>query len=167
RAEGNSVQRFIWLALIWIGLIGGSCRSTVLSHDEELAASKAVEFAETTFIKKDFEKGYILLADSAKQAINFEQFQQTCQHMHPQSFPTTLRATEFEPLPGQKAMNIFLTGENGGEKFYYRIAMEGTAPTGYQVLGLYRGNGPYPSSNLRQQLRPEQKAAGHAEAVVR
>jgi hypothetical protein len=48
---------------------------------------------------------------------------------------------------GEKAIYIFLTGENSGEHFYYRLTMEGTATTGYRVLRLDRGGTPYPQSS--------------------
>ena len=130
-----------------------SCSSMIISHDEDLAASRAVEFIETAFIKKDLDKGYTLLSANSKRYINFEQFKEMRNKMHPTSFPANVHATDFEPIPGQKGMNIFLTGANGSDSFYYRLGMEGTAQTGYMVSGVYRGNGPYPPSNLWQKLK--------------
>ena|SRR6266568_1582355 len=130
-----------------------SCTVTTISHDEELAAAAAVNFAQTAFVRKDFRSAYALLAENMKRNVNFEDFQKITQRMHPMSFPATVRATEFEPMPGQKAMNIFLVGENGSEQFYYRLTMEGTTQTNYRVVGMYRGNGPYPPSNWRQVLK--------------
>jgi hypothetical protein len=68
-------------------------------------------------------------------------------------YPISLTAEEFEPMPGQKGMNIFLYGENESEKFFYRLTMEGTTGMGYEVSGIYRGSGPYPPSKSRQRLK--------------
>jgi hypothetical protein len=64
-----------------------------------------------------------------------------------------LMATDFEPMPGQTAMSIYLTGKNDNEDFYYRLVMQGTTQTGYTVSGFYRGSTAYPASKLRQTLR--------------
>jgi hypothetical protein len=132
-----------------------SCRFEAISHDEKMAAAAAVHFAETSFIRKDYGSGYSLLSTNLTSALSFEEFQKAAQRLHPTSFPTVIRAEEFEPVLGQKAIEIFLVGENSNEKFYYRLTMEGTAQTAYKVLGMYRGNGPYPPSNLRQTLKVE------------
>jgi hypothetical protein len=60
-------------------------------------------------------------------------------------------------MPGEKAIYVFLTGENSGEHFYYRLTMEGTAPTGYKVLRLDRAAQPYPSSNERKRFSDQKR----------
>lgn len=141
----------IFAALALVSLI--SCTATLLSHDVDMAARSAVEFSKVALVQRDIQKGYFLLSDNAKKNISFENFSQVISQMHPSLYPLSLTAEEFEPIPGQKGMNIFLYGENGSEKFFYRLIMEGTAETGYKVSGILRGNGPYPSSTLRQKLK--------------
>ena len=111
-------------------------------------------------MKQDAEAGYSLLSESARQQLSLEQFKQVNAKLHPSTFPTKVVANEFESIPGEKAMNIFLIGENRKEQFYYRLPMEGTVTDGYRVSGLYRGNGPYPASNLRQKLKSEVSPSG-------
>jgi hypothetical protein len=73
--------------------------------------------------------------------------------MHPSTkYPDAVNATDYEPLPGQPGMNIFLFGQTGAEHFYYRFYMEGTKETNYAVGGLWRNDGPYPPSNMRHRL---------------
>ncbi len=67
---------------------------------------------------------------------------------------------EFEPIPGQEGMNIYLTGENGAEKFYYRIPMKGSEGKGYKAAGVFRGQGPYAPSELRQPLQVKRSTGG-------
>ncbi len=130
-----------------------SCTATVISHDEDMAAIRAIEFSRVALIQHDIQNGYSLLSDNARKTISFEEYSKAFSQMHPSLYPLSLTAEEFEPMPGQKSMNIFLYGENGSEKFFYRVTMEGIARTGYKVFRIYRGNGPYPPSKLRQKLK--------------
>lgn len=140
---------FFPLAFV-MGLMG--CAESI-NHDEVLAGRRAVEFAQAAFVKHDIKNGYALLSDSAKRYVSFEQFKEVLSRLHPKAFPTSVTASEYEPMPGEKAIHIFLIGENSGEHFYYRLTMEGTATTGYRVLRLYRGSDPYPSSSHKQKFR--------------
>ena len=137
------------LLMFAVGLIG--CMETI-HHDESSAGKKAEEFARVAFVKQDVENGYALLADGTKRYVSQEQFNAVLSKLHPKAFPRTVTALEYEPMPGEKAIYIFLTGENSGEHFYYRLTMEGTATTGYKVLRFDRAGQSYPSSNDRKRL---------------
>jgi hypothetical protein len=93
-----------------------------------------------------------MLSDGMKGHVSLEQFKEVITKLHPSSYPVEVKSVESEPIPGQKAMNIFLSGECGVEKFYYRFAMEGVKETDYKVTGVWRGNGPYPPSKMRKPL---------------
>ena len=135
-------MRYRFLALAFVmGLMG--CKGSI-DHDETSAAKSAFEFARVAFVKRDIENGYALLSDSAKRYVSLEKFKEVVFQLHPKAFPKSVTATEYEPVPGDKTIYIYLIGENSGERFYYRLAMEGTATTGYRVVRLYRGDGPYP-----------------------
>jgi hypothetical protein len=136
------------LALV-IGLAG--CVESI-SHDDVAAGKSAAEFAQVAFVKRDTEKGYALLSDSTKRYVSLEKFKEVISRMHPKAFPKSVTAIEYEPMPGEKAMYVFLEGENVGERFYYRLTMEGTAATGYRVLRLDRASSPYPSSDRKQRF---------------
>ena len=139
----------LFLLIFAVGLIG--CVETI-HHDESSAGKKAEEFARIVFVKQDVENGYELLADGTKRYVSREQFKTVLSKLHPKAFPKTVTALEYEPMPGEKAIYIFLTGENSGEYFYYRLTMEGTATTGYKVLRLDRAGQPYPPSNEKKRF---------------
>jgi hypothetical protein len=132
-----------------VGLMG--CVESI-NHDELSAGKKAEEFAQVVFVQQDIENGYLLLADGTKRYVSREQFKAVLSKLHPKAFPQTVTASEYEPMPGEKALHVFLTGENSGEHFYYRLTMEGTATTGYKVLRLDRADQPYPPSNEKKRL---------------
>jgi hypothetical protein len=129
-----------------------ACSIRVIDHDQSVAAARAVEFAELAFVQGAAERSHALLADDAKKMTSVAALGDLLRRIHPKARPLSVRATEFEPVPGQKLMNIFLRGENGDELFFYRVTMSGTANTGYRVAGIYRGSGPYPESKLRRKL---------------
>ena len=125
---------------------------TVVNHSPSLAVQEAQTFAQTALIKHDFQKAYELFGESGKTLTSFDQFTEALRSCHPIAFPLSVTATEYEPIHGQRGMNIYLLGENGNEKFYYRFSMEGVKETGYKVCGFWRHDGPYPPSSSRIRL---------------
>jgi len=135
------------------GIIGPyGCRAQVLRHDQHVAAQQAQSFLEQLVINRDVGSAHAMLADSAKAEITVAVLQDVVSKQHPQGYPDKVWAAEFEPVPGQAAIQIFLTGENAREKSYYRVPVFGTVDSGYHPAGFYRGSGPYPSFSLRQKL---------------
>jgi hypothetical protein len=124
-------RRLLIIGLLTLAL--ASCAGTV-KHDETLAAKRAIEFAQFVFIDKNFAKGYELLSDGGKRHLSLEKFKETLTRMHPRSFPTKVTATEFQPMPGEKAIWIYLAGQNTEEQFQYRLTMEATDTGDYRVL---------------------------------
>ena len=147
----NTLRALLLFVLLFFILQVG-CQVQSFYHEPDIAATSAIYFAETAFIKREMKESYHLLSDDARKYITFQKYQTIVYELHPNGYPSTLKKLEYEPVPGQKAMNIFLLGENEKEKFYYRLALQGTAKDGYRVCGLYRGSGPYPQSKLRQKF---------------
>lgn len=138
----NSIDHRQWLsrlALLWaLAVFTFACVESV-KHDEMLAAKRAIEFARTVFIDKSFERGYELLSESGRRHVPFDKFKQSIVAMSPRGHLNKVFATEYEPMPGEKAIYIFLKGQNGDEQFTYRITLEGTAATDYKVLKIDQG----------------------------
>ncbi len=149
RYRGSGRKYYFYSLMAAIGLL--SCMETV-QHDASSAAKKAEEFARAVFVRQDIEAGYALLADGTRRYVSQDQFKTVVSKLHPQGFPTTVTALEYEPMPGEKAIYIFLIGDRAGEHFYYRLTMEGTASTGYRVLRFDRSIQPYAPSNDRKRL---------------
>jgi hypothetical protein len=116
----------------------GSCAETT-KHDENLAAKRAVEFAQTVLINKNFDKGYDLLAEGGKRHISLEKFKETLTRLHPRGFPTRVTAKEYQAMPGEKAIWIYLVGQNSEDQFQYRLTMEATGAGDYKVLTIDSG----------------------------
>lgn len=131
-----------------------ACVPTVrtFTHSPDMAAQEAEKFVRVALIERDFQVAYGMLADKQKRDMSFDKFVEVVRSIHPISFPTTATPTEYEPVPGQQMMNIYLYGENGDEKFYYRFELSGDVKEGYRVFGLWRHDGPYPTSPLKRRL---------------
>jgi hypothetical protein len=138
-----------FLLLFACGLVFYACADS-FEHDHKLAAKRAEEFAQVAFVRQDFEKGYAMLSDSGKRYVPLEKFKEAVVKSHPKSYPTKIAATDFEPMAGEKAIYIYLTGDNSGEHFYYTLTLDGTATADYKVTRFSRGGGPYGSSGTRQ-----------------
>ena len=124
-------------------------------HDPVLAGRRAEEFARVTFVRRDFEKGYELVSDSGRRYVPLDKFKETVSRLHPKSYPLNVKALEYEPMAGEKAVYIFLTGQDSGENFYYRLTMEGTANTDYKVVRFGRSHEPYPPSDQKHEIKAQ------------
>src|SRR5450432_65147 len=83
----------------------------VLRHSESEAAQEAQRFADAAFVEHDFKKAYALLSSPTQAAHSLEKFEADMAKIHPKGYPSTVHTTEYEPMPGQAAMNIFLVGD--------------------------------------------------------
>ena len=124
--------------MVALALITQGC-ADVVKHDEKLAGRRAIEFAQAVLVNKNFAKGYELLADGGKRHIPMEKFVESMKRLHPRGFPTRVTAKEFQPMPGENAMWIYLVGQNSEDQFQYRIIMEATGNGDYKVLNIDNG----------------------------
>jgi hypothetical protein len=130
-----------------------SCAESV-KHDEARAAKRALEFGRVAFVDKDLDRAYDLLAESGKRHVPREKFKQSLGSMHTQSFPTKLLATDYEPMADEKAIYIFVRGQNSEDQFQYRFTMAGTAASDYKVLKIDQGSGFLTLSRKKQAFKP-------------
>jgi hypothetical protein len=147
----KSAMRCYLFHLLFASFFLVACAES-FDHDEVSARNRAVEFAQLSFVHQNFDQGYTLLSDAAKRYVPREKFKETISRLHPRAKPTSVRAVDYEPMAGEKALYIYLVGENAGERFYYMLTMEGSAASGYKVSSMARGDGPYPSSNRKKKF---------------
>jgi len=150
-SNGWKVLCLAALALATIMIAG--CAESV-KHDEVLAAKRALEFGRLAFVEKNLDKGYELLSDGGKRYVPRDKFKQSVAAMHARNFPTKLAAIEYEPMADEKAIYIFIRGQNSEDQFNYRLTMEGSATTGYKVLKIDQGTGFFTLSNKKQAFKP-------------
>jgi len=133
--------------------LSGCLHATTFVHEPSMAAAQAERFADASLIEHDLNSAYALLSPKKKEQLSLEQFKDLLARMHPSKYPDAVNATDYELLPSQRGMNIFLFGKSGAERFYYRFHMEGTKETGYAIAGFWRGDAPYPQSSRRRPLK--------------
>ncbi len=129
-----------------------SCGGHVLVHDPNAAAATAEAFARSAFVSKDMGAAYAMMTPRVREGIPQQTFSDAIGKMHPNGFADEVSAVEYEPIPGQAGMNIYLIGRNSSETFYYRMSMAGDKLTGYQVSSAGREKGAFPPSKRRRPL---------------
>jgi hypothetical protein len=131
---------------------GTACTYHASRHNPKMAAASATEFARVAFVDQNIDSAFSMLDPELQEYATKEQFAEVIANMNRSTTPKVVKATEFEPIAGQDGINIYLIGENGAERFYYRIPMKGSEAKGYKAAGVFRNQGPYPHSNATQPL---------------
>jgi hypothetical protein len=129
------IFRALTVLLLTAVAVAGCAEST--QQNENLAAQRAIEFARIVLVEKDFDQGYQLLSDGGKRHISLAKFKETMIRLHPRGFPSTVTAKEYQPMPGENALWIYLKGQN--PEMDYRLTMEATASGDYKVLTIDSG----------------------------
>jgi hypothetical protein len=80
-----------------------------IEHDSNLASRRAVEFAEATFVRRNLDKGYALLADKARSYVPMEKFNEKVTKMHPNGHPSKVTAVNAVAVPGERIVNVRVT----------------------------------------------------------
>jgi hypothetical protein len=133
-------QQFYFLFVSVVCLI--SCVPSI-KHNPELAGRRAVEFAQVALVRQDSEKAYLLLSDKTKGYVPLAKFKETLGRLYPSVRPIRVKATDYEPMPGEKAIYIYITAETAGEQSEYTLTMDGSAATDYKVSKITRGSSSY------------------------
>ena len=104
-----------------------------IQHDTDLAARRAVEFAELAFVRQNHEKSHLLLADNARSYVPLDKFRETIVKSHPSGYPTKVSALRAAPVKGEKVVYVLVRGEASSSLFEYSLTLAGTAATDYRV----------------------------------
>ena len=133
--------------------ISSACTFYASKQDPDKAAIAAVEFARVAFVEHNVDKAYSLLDPEFQAYAPKEKLAEALATVTSPTPPTIVTATESEPVPGQEGMFIYLIGESGSDKYYYRLAMKGSEGKGYKVAGIFRNQGSYPPAELKRPLQ--------------
>lgn len=145
-------------ALLWAVVIAAATGTLSFSvntwhHSPAMAGEAAQVFAEVAFVNDDADRAYSLVNPEIEAEMTAQDFAAFLTQMHRTGRPATVDATEYQPLPGYRGMNVYVEGSADSTDFYYRLLMEGTSSSGYRVTGFWRGSRPYPNPQDRQPLR--------------
>ena len=139
-------------AIFLFFLIVTACSYHVSKQNPKMAAASAADFAQVAFVEQNIDKAFSMVDPEFQAYATKEKFVEVITNMNKPTAPKVVTAIEFEPIPGQEGINIYLTGARDTEKFYYRIPMKGSEGKGYKAAGVFRNQSPYPSSESRQPL---------------
>jgi hypothetical protein len=138
---------FLWLVYV-VGFV--ACVPSI-EHNPELAAKRAVEFAQVALVRQDSEKAYLLLSDKTKGYVPLSKFKESLGRLYPVSRPIRVKATGYEPMPGEKAIYVYIIAETAGQQAPYTVTMDGTAKSDYKVSKIIPGNNSYlPSTSNKK-----------------
>ena len=129
-----------------------ACWYRVSNHSPIMAATSATAFAQVALVERNADRAFSMLHPDFQAYATKPKFAQFLTAMNSPTGPLSINATDFEPLVGEEGMNIYLTGENDTQTFYYRIPMKGNQDKGYKPIGLFRNPTPYPQSSTRRRL---------------
>ena len=115
---------------------------------------RALEFARIVLIDKNIEKGYALLAANGKRHVPIDKFKQTIEAMNARGFPSRVTAIDYEPMPGEQAIYIYLRGQAGDEAIQYRVTLEGSEADDYRVLKIDQGSAFPTLTNQKRKFDP-------------
>jgi hypothetical protein len=150
----NRQKRVQWIArVVWIFVVLLGCEYPI-EHNESLAGRRAKEFAEAAFVRQDFESAYRELSDAAKRYVGLDDFKKTIARLHTKGYPQRIELKEFEEVPSErKAIDIYLVGHASGQRYYYRLMLEGNAESDYKVSVMNIEYGPPGGSPLRKKFK--------------
>jgi len=140
------------LLAIFLVVTTTACFYRYASHSPIMAATSATEFAQVAFVERNTDKAFSMLHPDFQAYATKQKFAQVLTAMNSPTAPLSINATYYEPIQGEEGMNIYLTGENDTQTFYYRIPMRGTQDKGYKPVGLFRNPQPFPKSSSRHPL---------------
>ena len=149
--QANDMKRLVLYSAMVLLVIGCRDKPKVSREERNKAFNRALDFSEVAFFERDYPKAYLLVSKDCK--ATFEEFCGGIDKVHPKGFPTSIKAIEYEPVPGEEKIKIYLYGRNNDQKFYYQLVMQRMEKLDYKVLSLERSSHRYPTSKLRERLR--------------
>jgi hypothetical protein len=132
------MKNIVRIMATWFMLATGLGCSEKIEHDTGLASKRAVEFAEATFVRRNLDQGYALLADKARSYVPLDKFTEKVTQMHPSGHPNKVTVVSAVPVAGEKLVIVSLRSAGDGGQFEYAVSMAGTAATDYRVT-LFNG----------------------------
>ena len=132
--------RYALLSLLAIAMLWGLWSGLQsVTHNEELAAKRAQEFAEVLLIKQDLDGAYQMMSSKARGYVPLEQFKTNIVGYHPNGYPKTIKVVEIRPEKEMSTVYVLLRGEDGsGKVFNYRFMLNGTEKSDYKVTTVDR-----------------------------
>jgi hypothetical protein len=122
--------------MLW-GLLSNLFQS--ITHNEELAAKRALEFAEVALLKQDLDAAYQMMSSKARSYVPRENFKDTMAKLHPEGYPTTVTVVSVEPVKGAATVYVRLRGNSAsGQSFDYQFMLNGTEKSDYNVSKVNR-----------------------------
>lgn len=150
------MRRCITILLTGALLLTEGCalapRARVLNHSPSAAAEVADRYVDLLVVQQDADAAYELVDADARRRISSAALVESVAKSPGYGEVTSVEAVEYQPVPGQPVVDIFLTGSAGDATYYYAVRLSGTVDEGYLVNDLWIQTEPFEASDLRQDL---------------
>lgn len=128
------------LAYLFAALLSfNAACSEPITHNEELAAKRAEEFAEIALVKQNFDRAYEQMSSKARSYLPLENFKEAMIGSHADGYPKTIKAAAVRPMKDASTIYVILRGNDGaGKVFQYQVMLNGSEKSGYEVSTIRR-----------------------------
>jgi hypothetical protein len=121
-------------------------------HDDAAAARVAERLVYTLAVEKDVPTAYNMIDPASRQGLSLVGLERAIQGSSWYGKVNIVTATHYEPVPGEAAVDIFLTGTGNGRQYYFVVRLSGTADKGYRPAHFAESDQPLPASSMREPL---------------
>ena len=145
------MKRIALIALLVGATVLAGC-SAQPGHSPADAGREAEKFVTALFVRGDAVAAYKMLDPLTTQGRKAADIRRLAVSSPGYGQVTSVKATEYEPVAGQAALDIYLIGTDGTRALYYKVRMDGTAGAGYRAADIVVSQQALPSSGMRTSL---------------
>lgn len=123
-----------------------------IKHDPQKALKDANPVLKTFYIDENFEAAYQKFDPKLKEYHKADTFGKMLADMkNKYGRVKELQPDSYQKTPALKTIILYYIGKNEKATTYHRIVLEGDpeSKSGYQIIGLFYDNKPYPPNKLR------------------
>ena len=133
------MKRAVLILILAVVLSG--CSVKTIYHDEDIAIDVANKFL-LNIIKGNYSDAYNKqIGDRLKDIVSLEQFEEGLrQSAQVRGAISKALFDSFEPVPGQRAIQLFYNVYHENEVIMYHFVLEGDGKAGYRIILLDIGN---------------------------
>lgn len=115
------IATILVFAVILGGCMPSLCSSSIIVHDEDTAAKQGGEFLKIFYMDKDIKKAYSMFYPGPQKATISDAKKLHDTVIDALGDMTILRSDSFQPMPGQKAITVYFTGEHEKGTSYHML----------------------------------------------
>lgn len=125
--------KYYIVLMILFSLVG--CSEKADSPNVFGARRVANDFFENIMVENDIDSAYTLCNEKMKDKVSLAELKDNIMQAHQGNLPKTFIISSYETYEENKTVAIFLRNIDSGQKFHYKVTLNGTKKRGYLVSG--------------------------------